>query len=124
MTKYTWTDAGWVNNSTGAVGGTPNPGTGTVLMFPAGVTANAVLSPGNMASGGPVVPYGSIVVGAGAAVDLGTFSSFDTSSYNHFAVGNLYVGAQASLSLLGSIEGSRRPRTCRPATSISAQAPR
>jgi hypothetical protein len=105
MTKYTWTSAGWANDGTGVIGGTPDPGTGNTLIFPAGAVADAVLSPGNMSNGGPVLPYGTIAIGAGSAVDLGTFSSFDTSSYDHFAVNTVFVGARAGLSLLGSIEG-------------------
>jgi hypothetical protein len=104
MTTYTWTAAGWIDDATGAIVGTPNPGPGNTLLFPAEVAASAVLNPGNL-SGGPVLPYGTIGIGAGANVDLGTFSSNDTSSYDHFATSRVVVGARATLSLIGSIEG-------------------
>jgi hypothetical protein len=52
------------------------------------------------------MPYGSILIGANATVNFGTFSSFDTSSYNYFSVRDLTAGKNAHVSFNGNIEGS------------------
>jgi hypothetical protein len=108
VTIYKFTNKGWLDESTGKLStGGPAPAASVELLFPAGSFANVVLSPGGayIAGTGPAQAYGSIVINANATVNFGTFSSFDTSSYDFFSVRNMTVGKSAHVSFNGNIEG-------------------
>ena len=116
MTQYTWNGKHWIDNGNGTVSNSPpGPGPGNTLVFAANTTSDVVLSPGNI-SGGPTEFYGKITLDAGMSAVLGTFSSNDTASYDHFAVSTVSLGARATLTLSGSIEGRPPLKACRRTT--------